>query len=202
MTIATMASTIDISAAVPNTSTRPPVPPTPPIVNQVVSGSQLQRIERVMFTWVNASGESLPSAEVSVLVKANNVVSVLPTGLYGVSYPNQPTGWNVYITTNGSKTETKQNTAVLVIPTVTPDGILQSGKAFQEPATGLIAGTALPTGAVLLPNEIVGNSNFANTPPATGLLTVSGGVKGTVNTNTGRTLTATQTFLSKFSGIS
>lgn len=201
-TTTTMANTISISSAIPDSLTRPTAPQYPPIVTQVVSGAQARRIERIMYTWVNSTGESLPSQEVTVLVNANNVVSVLPGTLYERNYPNAPTGWNVYITNNGPNTETKQNTVVLTLPNTTPDGFLQSGKAFQEPTTGLIGGAALPTVAAPVQRLVKGNSNFVNTPGATGLLTVSGGVKGTVNTNVNRTLTATQTFLSKFSGIS
>jgi hypothetical protein len=194
-----MANTIELGDGIPNSAT-PPLPPQyPPIVNLVASGSQSARIEWVVYTLVNTYGESLPSPEVQISVPANYVVSVYPQFSHShTDFPNYPTGWNCYISTSGSLTETKQNTSLLVIPNLVggvQSGVTIGGNVFQEPATGLIAGSALPTTPTNVPNLVSGITNLVDTPPATGGLTNSGAPAGTLNTNTGRTTIATQTAL-------
>lgn len=198
-TVPVMANTIVLGIAVPNVATAP-VPPLAPIVSVVASGAQSQRFERVMITWINASGESLPSPEVKIQVPANNVVVVYPQPLHGKIAPGQPTGWNCYITTGATNSETKQNTTLLAIPEVIGsinEGVTK-GTIFKEPASGLIGGTSLPTAKTSVAGLVSGNANFAHTPPAPGSLTI---VDNT-NKNTGRTQMAAQTAYSKFSGIS
>jgi hypothetical protein len=82
----------------------------------------------VRITYVNPNGETLASAEVSLAVAANNVLTVAspPAAADAI-------GWNVYVST-ATGTETKQNAASIAI-----------GTPFTEPTTGLIAGSALPT---------------------------------------------------------
>jgi hypothetical protein len=199
-TVSVMAATIELGDAIPNTATPPAAPTNAPIVTLVHSGSQATRFERVMITYSNASGESLPSPEVKIQVPANNVVAVYPQPLHGKIAPGQATGWNCYITTGAANTETKQNTSLLVIPEVigSINEAVIIGQAFQEPATGLIGGSALPTTATILAGLVSGTTNLVNTPPGTGSLTVA----DNTNKNTGRTQMAAQAAYAKFSGIS
>jgi hypothetical protein len=101
-----------------------------PVLSQTSGGSNPQTTYYVKITWITPSGESLPSAEASLLVLANNVLNVTnPAGA-----PASAKGFNVYVSTS-SGTETKQNGSIPVA----------TGTTWTEPTTGLISGSALPT---------------------------------------------------------
>jgi hypothetical protein len=176
-----MASTFELADAVPNSNTQPNAPKKAPVLTQVASGAQAARIERVVFTFVNQYGESLPSPEASLYVSANNVVVVQAPGtVYDEeNYPSKATGWNVYIAAGPTAAETKQNTTTLVT----------GGANFQEPSSGLISGSALPTTVVT--SAYIANTNIVNTPPATGGIVVPNTAAPTTN----RTTSATQSYL-------
>ncbi len=81
----------------------------------------------VRITYTGAAGESMPSAETSLQVAADNLLSVAsPSGVSGA------TGWNVYAGT-AAGAEALQNSTPIAIGTV-----------WAEPATGLIAGSPVP----------------------------------------------------------
>lgn len=110
--------------------TQPITAPTNGALTQTTSGALGATTYYVRSTWVTANGESLPSAETSLAVLANNVLNVAhPTG----TAPANATGWNVYVSTS-TGTETKQNTTPIAV-----------GSAWVEPNSGLITGAALPT---------------------------------------------------------
>jgi hypothetical protein len=182
--ISVMATAVYLGEAVPNDLTVPE-PPKVPNLTQVASGSQAQRTERVMITQLNLTGESAPSPEVFLQVLANNVIVVnqIETKFPSGDYPGKPYGFNVYATTGASGTETKQNT--VFIPT---------GQSWQEPATGLIAGAALPT-PVTVNQSYIQNTNLSNVAPPTGILTFAQAPSGTSVTNTGRTAQATEAYM-------
>lgn len=182
MTLASTATEVFLASAAPNTVGPPPAPKGV-FLSLAVSGSLAARQENVIVTGTNASGESPLSPEVSIQVPAGYVVVVTPPYGTEIRSPGGATGWNVYMTTGNSLTETKQNTA----------GALGLGTPFQEPSTGLIAGAALPNNIASVPSLADSNNNLANTPPATGNLTPPFSPSGAVNTNTGRSQTATQT---------
>jgi hypothetical protein len=99
-----------------------------------VLGAQAARTAFYKFTYVDAAGETLGSLEVSIAVPANSVSKVtMPATL-----PPGVTGVNVYasITTG---TETKQ-----------AGGPFAAAATFTEPATGFVAGAALPTATTAL----------------------------------------------------
>jgi hypothetical protein len=96
-------------------------------------GAQAQRTEYFKFTYQTAAGETLASAEVSLLVPANSVALVTMPA----AYPPGVTSANVYAST-ATGTETKQQA-----------GIAAAG-TYTEPNTGFIAGAALPTATTAL----------------------------------------------------
>ena len=103
-------------------------PPAAPTLSSVAAGTLAATTYYVKITYVNAAGETLPSAEASLAVAADYVLSVAsPAATSGAS------GWNVFVSTT-SGTETLQNSSPIAI-----------GTAWQEPTTGLISGSALPT---------------------------------------------------------
>ncbi len=103
-------------------------PPAAPTLSSVAAGTLAATTYYVKITYVNAAGETLPSAEASLAVAADYVLSVAsPAATSGAS------GWNVFVST-ATGTETLQNSSPIAI-----------GTAWQEPTTGLIAGSALPT---------------------------------------------------------
>ena len=103
-------------------------PPAAPTLSSVAAGTLAATTYYVKITYVNAAGETLPSAEASLAVAADYVLSVAsPAATSGAS------GWNVFVST-ATGTETLQNSSPIAI-----------GTAWQEPTTGLISGSALPT---------------------------------------------------------
>ena len=103
-------------------------PPAAPTLSSVAAGTLAATTYYVKTTYVNAAGETLPSAEANLAVAADYVLSVAsPPATSGAS------GWNVFVST-ATGTETLQNSSPIAI-----------GTAWQEPTTGLVAGSALPT---------------------------------------------------------
>lgn len=187
MSVPALAATVSVADSVPNVLTAPAQYLNPLSVTQVASGSQALRTERLKVTLVNASGESYPSVEFTIQVLANNVVLVQSPTVHGAGqFPNKPYAWNLYATTGGTNTETLQNTTPITL-----------GQNWQEPATGLINGTSQPTAVAPLPGYTT-NANPLDTPPVTGNLAPPQSPAGTSVTNTGRSRTATQTYLSQF----
>lgn len=112
----------------------PPAPdPTLWTLSTQAGGAQAQHTAFYKFTGVNAAGETVASAEISIVVPANSVSkatapAALPTGV---------TSWNVYGGT-ATGTETRQATGIV------------GGGNFVEPNTGFTAGAALPTDTTAL----------------------------------------------------
>ncbi len=106
--------------------------PGTPSLSSVASGALGATTYYVVTTWVNANGETIPSAESSQVTTASHVVKVAaPTGA-----PTGATGWNVYVSNTaqgGSTHETQQNLTVNTL-----------GVDWQMPNSGLIHGNAQP----------------------------------------------------------
>ncbi len=102
--------------------------PATPTLSSVAGGSLGAATYYIVITLVNATGETLPSAEASIAVAANNLPSV-------ASPPATPgaTGYNVYVGT-ASGLETLQ--------THSP---IQIGTNWTLPVSGLVAGGPPPT---------------------------------------------------------
>lgn len=97
-------------------------------LTQTAAGSQGARTEFVKSFWYVGNNTTLPAAETSLAVSANNVLNVAAPA----NPPAQVTGWGVAVsTTTGA--ETIQNTNPIPL-----------GTAWVEPTTGLIAGAAVP----------------------------------------------------------
>jgi hypothetical protein len=104
------------------------------VLSTTVLGAQAQHTTFYKFTFVNAAGETLGSAEASILVPANSVSkATMPAAL-----PPGVTGVNVYASVT-TATETKQ-----------AGGPFAAAGIFIEPATGPAAGAALPTATTAL----------------------------------------------------
>jgi len=102
-------------------------PTAAPGLSQVSGGSLPQTTYFVEFTYVNATGETLPGAESSLLVNADNLLVVAsPAAAAGA------TGWNVYVSTS-TGTETLQASDIAI------------GTSWTEPVSGLITGVVVPT---------------------------------------------------------
>lgn len=136
----------------------PPIVPTP-VLSYTPGGSLAQTTYYVKNTYTTPGGfESAPSAEASIVVPANNVLIVQPPGnTTGTGTVPEASGWNAYVST-ASGTETKQNLSLTAI-----------GSPWQEPATGLIAGSALPAGispmSVLVePGQLLVNNAIVSQP--------------------------------------
>lgn len=103
-------------------------PPALPVLGSTPGGALGARTYYVVATYLTPSGETLVSAEASLAVPANSVLTVAsPASKPGL------TGWNVYVGT-ASGANTKQNAALIAI-----------GTGYTEPTSGLIAGAAKPT---------------------------------------------------------
>lgn len=108
--------------------------PAAPVLSSSAGGALAAATYYVKTTYVAGAGETLPSAESTLAVVADDVLNVAsPVGSGGA------TGYNVYVST-ATGTETKQNAAPIAI-----------GTPWVEPVTGLIAGAALPA-ASTFPN--------------------------------------------------
>lgn len=124
-----------------------PATPAAPALSQTASGAQGARNYFVKVTLVTLFGESKPSAESSLAIGANNVLVVAAPGSSG-ALPGV-LGYNVYVSTL-TGIETKQNANPIAL-----------GAAWQEPNTGLIAGTALPAGMSLMSVLVDPGSSFS-----------------------------------------
>lgn len=102
-----------------------PIPANPSLA-QVTLGSLGALTNFIKVTWVLTSGESVPSAEVSLATSANKVVQVTQPA----NPPVDAVGWNVY----GS---TSTGTEVLQTPTYLP----LATTTWTEAATGMVTGT-------------------------------------------------------------
>jgi hypothetical protein len=103
--------------------------PAAPTLGSTVSGALAATTYFVKTTYVSAIGETLGSAESTLAVALNSVLTVASPA----TYPDAA-GYNVYVSVT-TGIETKQNGG-------TPIAI---GTAWTEPTTGLVAGAALPT---------------------------------------------------------
>lgn len=109
-------------------SIAPITAPAAPALGSAAGGTLAATTYYVKVTYVTAAGETLPSAESSLAVAVNNVLTVTsPSAQAGA------TGYNVYVGT-ASGNETLQNSTPIAI-----------GTNWTEPTTGLIAGVAMPT---------------------------------------------------------
>jgi hypothetical protein len=118
-----------------------PTPPPAPTLSQSAGGTLSATTYYVCITSVDATGkETPPSAEVNLIVTANNLLSV-------ASPPATPgqAGWNVYVGT-GSGMEMLQNASPISF-----------GVAWDEPATGLVSGGASPPAAGVALLDCIGN---------------------------------------------
>jgi len=109
--------------------------PTNGTLTSTAAGSLTATTYYVRSTWVNSTtGDESPAAvETNLACLANLVLNVAAPA----SPPAWATGWNVYVSNTsggGAGAETKQNTTPIALTS-----------AWVEPASGLIAGTALPT---------------------------------------------------------
>ncbi len=106
-----------------------PLPPdAAPTLSAVTAGALTGGPVFVKITYLNAGGESGPSAEATITLAANKVLSVAsPPPRQGY------TTYNVYASAT-TGTETLQSLAPVAI-----------GTAWQEPNSGLVSGAALPS---------------------------------------------------------
>jgi uncharacterized protein YaaQ len=98
-------------------------------LSTVVAGALAGHTAFYKVTYQSAAGETLASQEISIVVPANSVAKITAPA----AFPPGVTSVNVYAATV-TNTETKQAT-----------GIAAGGGNLQEPNTGFIVGTALPT---------------------------------------------------------
>jgi len=108
-----------------------PTIPSAPSLSQAAGGALAGRTYKVRLTYVTPYGETTWGAEATLVIDANKLITVASPAASGG--PAYSTGYNVYATSGGSGTETKQNASAIDIAT-----------DWTEPASGLIAGTAPP----------------------------------------------------------
>jgi len=101
--------------------------PSAPTLGSAAGGALGATTYYVKISYVTQGGETLASAESSLAVAANNVLTVTSPSASG-----QATGYNVYVST-ATGTETKQNASTISI-----------GTGWTEPTSGLISGSAVP----------------------------------------------------------
>ena len=126
--------------------------PAPPGLSSASGGALSGATYYVKIAYVTASGQTLPSSEVSLAVASSHLLNVASPA---APSPASATGWNVYVSTS-TGTETLQN--------ATPTAI---GTNWTEPTSGLISGAALPSAnttgwALSTPNLLVFAGNVAN----------------------------------------
>lgn len=107
---------------------QPLASPSAPMLTSSAGGTLAATTYYVVITYVTATGQTLPSAESSLGVAADYLLSVAsPPAISGAI------GWNVFVgTTSGG--ETLQNSSTIPI-----------GTSWTEPTSGLVSGTAPPT---------------------------------------------------------
>lgn len=102
-------------------------PSTAPTLNQIAGGALSNRTYYVKYTWANTDGESLPSAQSTLVINTNYIVTVTVP-----SFPPGITKAKVYASTvSGSETYQAE--------------ITTSGGTWTEPTSGLVSGAPLPT---------------------------------------------------------
>ncbi len=130
------------------------VAPAAPTLSAVAAGTLAAATYYAKVTYVFPSGESLTSAESSLAVAADNVLSIASPPAYSGA-----TGWYPYVGT-AVDGETKQSATPIAIGTV-----------WQEPTSGLVAGAAPATSMQLLidAGALVQDTNqgAANSVPST-----------------------------------
>ena len=102
-------------------------PNTAPSLSETAGGTLPQTEYFSVYTYANASGETIPSPEASLVVDASNVLQM-------ASPPSAPgaVSWNAYASLT-SKTETLQASGI------------GFGTSWVMPVTGLVAGLPYPT---------------------------------------------------------
>ena len=107
--------------------------PTNGTLTSTTAGALAATTYYVKTTWLTGTGETVASAETSLVVAINKVLNVAAPG----SAPSGATGWNVYVSNTaggGAGAETRQN-GNTPVALATP---------WVEPNSGLIAGVAAP----------------------------------------------------------
>ncbi len=111
-----------------------------PVLSQSVGGALGAATYYVVYTYVSATGETLPSPEASLAVSANNLLTITSP-----ASATNATGWNAYVST-ATGTETLQVSNVAI------------GTNWTEPVTGLIAGNVVPTVNTTANATVIGTS--------------------------------------------
>ena len=141
-------------------SITPVSPPAAPSLSSTSGGTLAATTYYVKTTYTTAAGQTLPSAEDSLAVAADNLLVVAsPVASTGA------TAYDVYVSTS-TGTETLQASGIAI------------GNSWTEPTSGLVAGAALPsastagsildvtalnTGSIVVNNQIFGTSVAAQT---------------------------------------
>lgn len=114
-------------------------PTTAPTITQAVGGALGGRTYYAKYTWSNATGQSTASSEATLGVDSGKLATVvLPT----LAYPSGATRINIYIgTSSGAETFQGYIDVDYQIITGETDWAVLS---WTEPASGLVAGAALP----------------------------------------------------------
>jgi hypothetical protein len=172
--------------------------PAAPSLSSVAGGALAGATYFAKVTYVNPSGETLPSSESSLAVAANNLLVVTSPIASGTA-----TSYNVYVSTT-TGTELKQNTTPIAL-----------GTNWTEPTSGLIntlnpppainsTGGSLPffettSGSalvdVILPNHglTLGSTAFFLDPTTLGGVTIAGSYQVQTPLNSGSYTIATST---------
>ena len=117
-------------------------PATGPALSSIFGGALAATTYYAQITYVNSTGETLPSPESNLGVSADYLLVV-----DSPSPVTNATGYNVYISTS-TGTETKQNSTPIPI-----------GTNWTEPTSGLISGSILPS------TNSSGNVVYSNNSP-------------------------------------
>ena len=110
-------------------------PPAVPVVTTASGGALAARAYYIRLSYVTAYGETAAGVELRAPVAASNLATVASPA---ADHYALATGWNVYAGT-ASGAETLQNSSPIAI-----------GTAWTEPSTGLTAGAAMPSYALVV----------------------------------------------------
>lgn len=116
--------------------------PSAPTLGQAAGGTIAATTYYVKIAYQNGYGGTTASAESSLAVSANNVLTITSPPASG-----NANGWNVYVGTS-SGSETLQASGIAI------------GTNWTEPTTGLVSGSALPTENYSIGGLTAGNSNY------------------------------------------
>jgi len=132
-------------------------PPAAPALSSVAGGTLAAATYNVVITYVGSVGETTPSPQASLAVAVNNLLRVAsPAATTGA------TGYNVYAGTGASLTQQASGIAI--------------GTSWTEPTTGLVAGSAPPTGnstALVLVTDL--REHTEDNDPGSANLSLKGG---------------------------